>query len=211
MKKRRGLTKKERREQKRIRLANKKLIKKYSWLRPRSVWTGKLLDDYNYGYTEYDCVGKGWQKAFGLMMLDEIDRELRIHNYRDKYIIYQVKEKFGTLRWYDNGGANETTWKYENISEHVCYFCGRPDTHVTDMGWVLPVCPKCYEKRWRRGSKYEYDEVICDDNPRIEDIRRVNRYSNGKESIIEYNIKDTADIIRKWWNKNHSDDQVEVK
>ena len=101
--------------------------------------------------------------------------------------------------------------KYEHISEHVCFFCGRPDTHITDMGWVLPVCPKCYAKKWRRGSKFTYDEIVCDKNPRIEDIRRVNKYSNGEESIIEYNIKDTADKIRIWWNKNHPEDQVEVR
>ena len=159
-------------------------------------------------FTEYDCLGDGWQKAFGLMMLEEIDQELRKYNYRDKYRILQVKEKYGSARWYDNGGANETTTKYEHISEHVCYFCGRPDTHITDLGWVLPVCPKCYEKKWRRNSKFKYDEIVCDEDPRIEDVLKLTQYSNGKESIIEYNYKDTIDRIRKWWNKNHPDDQV---
>jgi len=205
------MTKKQRRRKKKIQMWNKKLIKKYPWVRPRNVWTGKLVKDYDYLFTEYDCVDEGWQKAFGLMMLEEIDQELRKNHHRDEYRILQVKEKFGSLRWYDNGGANETINKYEHISEHVCSFCGRPDTHITDGGWVLPVCKKCYEKKWRRGSKFEYDEVVCDEDPRIQDTYKVTRFSKEGNEIIEYDISDTVNKIRVWWNKNHPDDQVEVR
>lgn len=210
MKNRRSLTKKERKAKKKRRLINKKLIKKYPWLKPRNVWTGKLLNDYNYNFTEYDCLGEGWKKAFGKLLLEDIDQELRKYNYRDKYRIHQVKEKYGSLRWYDNGGADETTTKYEYISENVCYFCGRPDTAITNMGWVLPICPKCFEKKWRRGSKFEYNEVISDEDHRIPDTYQIKRFSTDGDQIIEYNIKDTADKIRKWWNKTHPNDKVEM-
>lgn len=209
--KRRGLNKAHRKRKKAERLRNKKLIKKYCWLIPRSVWSGKKIEDYKYDYTEYDCLGEGWQKAFGKLLLEDIDQELRKYNYRDKYRILQVKEKYGSLRWYDNGGANEATTKYEYISENVCYFCGRPDTAMTNLGWILPVCPKCYEKKWRRDSKFEYEEVISDENPRISDSYSITRFSQDGNETIEYSIKDTADKIRYWWNKNHPDDQVELQ
>ena len=208
--KRRGLNKAHRKRKKAERLRNKKLIKKYCWLIPRSVWSGKKLKDYEYDYTEYDCLGEGWQKAFGKLLLEDIDQELRKYNYRDKYRIYEVKEKYGQMRWYDNGGAGEATTKYEYISENVCYFCGKPDTAMTNLGWILPVCPKCYEKKWRRGSKFGYEEVISDENPRISDSYSITRFSQDGNETIEYSIKDTADKIRHWWNKNHPDDQVEL-
>ena len=204
------MNKKQRKLKKKTQLQNKKLIKKYPWLMPRNVWTGKTLDNYDYMFTEYDCVGEGWQKAFGKLLLEDIDQELRKCHYRDRYRILEVKEKFGQLRWYDNDGANEVITKYEYISENVCYFCGRPDTAMTNMGWILPICPRCYEKKWRRGSKFEYDEVVSDKNPRIPDTYKITRFSNDGNKTIEYSIKETANKIRYWWNKNHPEDQVEV-
>lgn len=204
------VSKKERKKKKKIRMLNKRLVKKYPWLMPRNVWTGKILNDYNYTFTEYDCLGEGWQRAFGKMMLEDIDEELRKNNYRNKYIIYQVKEKYGELRWYDNGGANESTQKYEAISQNVCYFCGRPDTHVTDRGWILPVCKRCDEKQWRRNSTRTYEEVICDEDPRMADTYEIRRSSKDGDKIITFDYSDTTNKIRIWWNKNHPDDQVEI-
>lgn len=206
------MTKKERKRKKKLQMKNKRLTKKYYWLIPRNVWSGKVLKDYDYTWIDWGC-SPGWEKAYGNMYMKELGDEVNRAGLKD-FMIFQEKEKFGQHRLYTSYSTEEIDEiidKYERISEHVCFFCGRPDTHITDMGWVLPVCPKCYEKKWRRGSKFEYDEIVCDENPRIEDVRRVKRYSNGEESIIEYNIKDTADKIRIWWNKNHPEDQVEVR
>lgn len=116
-----------------------------------------------------------------------------------------------SLRWYDNGGANYVVQKYEAISENVCYFCGRPDTHVIDRGWILPVCEKCDEKRWRRGSTKTYEDVICDESPRMADTYHVKRFSkDGGNEIITYDYSETTNKIRVSWNKKHPDDQVEL-
>lgn len=115
-----------------------------------------------------------------------------------------------SLRWYDNGGANESTQKYEAISQNVCYFCGRPDTHVTDRGWILPVCKRCDEKQWRRNSTRTYEEVICDEDPRMADTYEIRRFSKDGDKIITFDYSDTTNKIRIWWNKNHPDDQVEI-
>lgn len=205
------INKKERKRIKKKKLRNKKLIKKYCWLIPRNVWSGKIPEDYDYYYTEYDCIPDGWQKAFGKIMLKEIDDELKKNNYVNQYRIYRIKEKYGLLRWYDNGGANYVVQKYEAISENVCYFCGRPDTHVIDRGWILPVCEKCDEKRWRRGSTKTYEDVICDESPRMADTYHVKRFSkDGGNEIITYDYSETTNKIRVSWNKKHPDDQVEL-
>ena len=206
------MTKKKRKQKKRIQMRNKKLVKKYYFLAPKNVWTGKIPKDYDYTYINWGC-SPGWEKAYGNMYMKELGDEIKRIGQKD-FMILQEKEKFGQHRLYTNGTsekAHEIIDKYEHISEHICYFCGRPDTHVTDMGWILPVCPKCYEKKWRRGSKYEYDKVICDENPRIPNTYKVTRFSKEGDETIEYDIKDTVDKIRIWWNKNHPNDQVEVK
>ena len=206
------MTKKKRKQKKKIQMRNKKLVKKYYFLVPKNVWTGKIPKDYDYTWINWGC-SPGWEKAYGNMYMKELGDEIKRIRQKD-FMILQEKEKFGSHRLYTNGTskkAHEIIDKYEHISEHVCYFCGRPDTHVTDMGWILPVCPKCYEKKWRRSSKYEYDEVICDENPRISNTYKVYRFSEEGDKTIEYDIKDTADKIRIWWNKHHPDDQVEVR
>lgn len=206
------MTKKERKRKKKLQMKNKRLTKKYYWLIPRNVWSGKVLKDYDYTWIDWGC-SPGWKKAYGNMYMKELGDEIKRIGQKD-FMILQEKEKFGSHRLYTNGAsekAYEIIDKYEHISEHVCYFCGRPDTHITDMGWILPVCPKCYEKKWRRGSKYEYDEVICDENPRIPNTYKVYRFSEDGDETIEYDISDTANKIRIWWNKNHPEDQVEVR
>lgn len=82
---------------------NRDLTSKYPWLIPINRWTGKEIPDYDYSYTELDDMPEGWRIAFGDQMCEEIHKELLKYNYVDKYKIVQIKEKYGTLRWYDNG------------------------------------------------------------------------------------------------------------
>ena len=116
---------------------NKELLKKYPWLTPTNDWSGKKITDctgddgeegfwpgnpdkhpdYDYEYTWLDDMSEGWRIAFGDQMVEEIHQELLKYNYIDKYQIVQIKEKFGGLRWYDNGTPIGTLSKnYEEIS-----------------------------------------------------------------------------------------------
>ena len=132
---------------------NKKLCGRYPFLIPRDGWTGKPLEDYGYEYTYLDDIPIGWKKAFGVQLCEEI-RDLLIEaNYLDKYQVVQVKEKYGTLRWYDNGAPEsiydrlqDIIGKYEDISARTCIRCGKPGTMRT-IGWVSPWCDDCYKER----------------------------------------------------------------
>lgn len=101
-------------------------------------------------YTELDHMPTGWRKAFGIQMCKEIKKELIKYNYLYKYRIMQIKEKFGTLRWYDNGSpngcVNKIINKYENISYHTCIVCGKPATKIS-KGWISPYCDNCIGDR----------------------------------------------------------------
>lgn len=128
---------------------NKELIERYPFLLPRNRWTGKVSDSYDYSYTELDAMPKGWKIAFGKQICEEIREELIRANYLDKYRISQIKEKYGSLRWYDFGATEkilkEIIPKYERLSERTCIKCGKPATKIS-LGWVSPWCDNCADE-----------------------------------------------------------------
>jgi hypothetical protein len=58
-------------------------------------------------------------------------------------VVEQVKEKFGTLRFYYQGGddyINGVTSLAEHMSGKVCEICGAPGS-TGGKGWVQTLCP----------------------------------------------------------------------
>jgi hypothetical protein len=67
--------------------------------------------------------------------------------------VCQVKEKFGGLRFYINGGGDEIykrITKAENDSYEVCEITGKTGKLRNDIGWYLTLCDEEYEKRKNR-------------------------------------------------------------
>ena len=63
--------------------------------------------------------------------------------------ICQVKEKFGGLRFYINGGSDEIfkrIVKAENDSYNICEVTGTEGKLRTDIGWYRTLCDEEYEK-----------------------------------------------------------------
>lgn len=140
-----------------IKQKNKELLEKYPWLYPVSEYTGKPLENYDYSFTWMDDIPLGWNIAFGKQMIEELGALLEKYNYQDEYSICQIKEKFGGLRWYDNGFPTEgyeeyKEWldKYEELSFKTCIDCGKPAKYFT-RGWITPICEDC-------AKEYEYTE-----------------------------------------------------
>lgn len=104
---------------------------------------------YDYSYTELDSMPDGWRKAFGEQMCEDIREELVHAEYLDQYRISQIKEKYGTLRWYDFGCTErmlrDIIPKYEHLSARTCIRCGNPATKVS-TGWISPYCDTCAGK-----------------------------------------------------------------
>lgn len=82
---------------------NKALIGEYPFLLPRNRFTDEVPKNYDYSYTELDDLPKGWRINFGEDICKEIKDELVKYEALDSYRITQIKEKFGSLRWYDAG------------------------------------------------------------------------------------------------------------
>jgi len=132
-----------------IREYNKQLIAKYPWLLPRNRWTGEVIDDYDYSYTELDDMPDGWRAAFGEQMCEEIQQALNVMepDVANTFRIMQIKEKYGFLHFYTNwltDQIREIIYKYEEISKYTCIRCGAPATQIT-TGWICPFCDKCAE------------------------------------------------------------------
>ena len=125
-------------------------------------------------FTELDEMEPGWRKAFGIQMCEEIRKQLKKEGRLYSYRILQIKEKWGTLHWYDNGASDEL-WKiinkYENLSWDTCIRCGKPSTKITS-GWISPYCNDCFPKesivymkktkdKWKETEEYQkaWEEV----------------------------------------------------
>ena len=126
---------------------NKELIERYPFLMPRNRWTGEVPNDFNYSYTELDAMDNGWRQAFGERMCEEIRNALIEDNCLEEYRISQIKEKYGTLRWYDFGTTQKVydiVAKYEYISGFICQNCGRPYAKEFNTGgWICTLCENC--------------------------------------------------------------------
>lgn len=125
---------------------NQALIERFPFLLPRNRWTGEVVPDYDYDYTELDMMPQGWRIAFGKQMCEEIREELVRANYLDKYRIVDIKEKWGILHWYDFGCTDkmmrEIIPKYEHLSARTCIKCGKPATKIS-QSWISPWCDEC--------------------------------------------------------------------
>ena len=140
---------------------NKDLIKKHPYLLPRHVWTDDPIEDYDYSFTLLDDMPEGWRKAFGEQMCDEITAVLKKYNFLNDYRVVQVKEKYGSLRWYDYGapdGAfeeiNKIIHKYEVLSAKTCINCGKPATKIS-LGWISPYSDECANLLQKRGVRFK--------------------------------------------------------
>lgn len=67
--------------------------------------------------------------------------------------VTQIKEKFGGLRYYYNGGDDEIAGMVslaENLSYHICENCGSTKDIGYTKGWITTMCRECYEKHSKK-------------------------------------------------------------
>lgn len=97
---------------------------------------------------EWSDMPYGWAKAFGYQFLNELNALLIKNNLVDKFRIEQIKEKYGSLRFYVNAATKDIydlIDKYEGLSRKYCIGCGKPSTRTTP-GYILHLCDDCYGK-----------------------------------------------------------------
>jgi hypothetical protein len=99
------------------------------------------------------AIGPGWYQ----LVYDLCDR---INNYLinstdasliKSFYVLQVKEKFGTLRFYVSTYDNENYLynlirTYETKSAHVCENCGKPGCLRYQLSYKQTLCRNCYKQ-----------------------------------------------------------------
>jgi hypothetical protein len=119
-----------------------------------------LRSDFEHNFESALEIPCGWIKSFIPQLKDEIFNALGA--YADEIMFYQIKEKFGELVVYwnfpdkdyytkkDYADIDELipivqniVKKYNEISKSTCIVCGKAATHMTDWGWIAPLCDIC--------------------------------------------------------------------
>jgi hypothetical protein len=128
----------------------KKLFNRFDFFQPSEPITRSLMA---FGF---EC-GDGW---FQLIwdLCEKIEEELknieiapkeetkRLLRGQSLFNVVQVKEKFGTLRFYAHGGndkIDELIRKAENKSAITCEKCGKEAKPVQKDGWYATLCTSC--------------------------------------------------------------------
>ena len=176
-------------KEKKIIKENKKLIKEFPFLLPKNRFNGRVSYDYDYTYTELDDMPEGWRNTFGIEMCEKIKKCLLKADYLNKYRITQIKEKWGTLRWYDMGVPISISEEYYNIINYyedksmlVCLDCGKPTKYVT-KGWIEYMCDDCLTNKLEKQPTTEFFELTWTDVP----IRTLHENEKTKktESVLK--------------------------
>lgn len=114
----------------------------------------KLFDDFPLLYEKcgMDCMGFGFECGDGWYQLIRdlsealypLIREGRVENECYCYAT-QVKEKYGTMRFYmslSTSLMDEIIEEYEERSSRVCEECGAPGSIDYNKFWLEALCPK---------------------------------------------------------------------
>jgi hypothetical protein len=173
------------------------LKRKYPWL--FKTWDYKkrayvfLKNPLNSMY--YD-MPRGWRIAFGNDLLRDLDALLKsVPGWIDDYHIDQIKEKFGSLRWYDSGYPEEVgilykriMAKYEVLSGLTCLGCGKPATHYS-RGWIAPLCDSCGNEPGDAIPNEERDEKLSRGNSLLFFYEENSKSSPIDASVLSSDMK----------------------
>uniref|UniRef100_A0A6M3Y1S3 Uncharacterized protein n=1 Tax=viral metagenome TaxID=1070528 RepID=A0A6M3Y1S3_9ZZZZ len=102
----------------------------------------------------FEC-SNGWYWLIN-MLCSRLQWDIDHNNY-PQIEATQVKEKFGTLRFYTNG-ANDTQEGMISLAEfmsgYICEKCGTTEGVTQTSGWVITLCKKhLKEYKEKRGNK----------------------------------------------------------
>lgn len=115
-------------------------------------------DDAPFSHTVFDDLPFGWAVRFGLALCEDLKSVLDSSSLpvdpEFPYTVDQVKEKFGTLRWYSSNVPNdvyELEWSiigiYELISAYTCITCGSVRDIRRSGGWISYQCTDCLARK----------------------------------------------------------------
>lgn len=114
----------------------------------------ELREKYPKMYGEsYDLyVGPGWHtiiEELSFMIQSRINWALKTNSPIPQVTVQQIKEKFGGLRFYYDGGDDVIDGMVnmaESWANHTCEECGKPGRY-REGGWIKTLCDEHAEAR----------------------------------------------------------------
>jgi len=91
--------------------------------------------------------GKGW-----FFLIDQLCSQLQFdidRNNEPQIEAVQVKEKFGSLRFYTNGVTDRQDGMIDlacSMSNYICEACGSTEKVTQSKGWITTRCASCRKK-----------------------------------------------------------------
>jgi len=116
--------------------------------------------------------GEGWCDLLDKLCTD-IEKELdKDPELKKDFKIAQIKEKFGSLRFYTYSYTEEIDKlidEAQSKSEVTCETCGQPGKTHSISGWLTTLCPKCALPSYRKWS-VDVIESIADTKKQIKEL-----------------------------------------
>lgn len=106
------------------------------------------------------AVGPGWWPILESLCANiqsHIDWKEKQNNSVPQVVVEQIKEKFGGLRFYYQGGDEKIEGMVrmaESWADHSCEECGAPGERRSG-GWIKTLCNRHEEERQERYRQYE--------------------------------------------------------
>ena len=207
---------------KRCRIRNRKLAKKYPFLIPFKGWKG---DREVYGWPKgekyqwlcWDFWPRGWMKSFGNLFLEDLAAAVKKSGYERVFHVTGGKEKWGRCVVECGPYSDEimhVLTTYETLSENICCVCGKPDVKMIVKGWIHPKCYDCFKNEWisyrneGEDSKSDaelraiYADLTGSGSNAMAD-EYVLSYGSGEKKIMD--IRPAAEKIRAKWRMKHAE------
>lgn len=98
----------------------------------------------------FDC-GDGWEPIIRRCS-EKIETDIlrQPEADREEYSAFQIKQKFGGLRYYMSGGQTdvmtEAIRQAEDEAWKTCEYCGQPGFRRTVFGWIETSCNDCSDR-----------------------------------------------------------------
>lgn len=129
---------------------------------------------------DFRC-GEGW-KAIVMGLLERLDA-LPLRTLK----VVQIKQKFGGLRVYMEGGDEEVSrliGEAESACRTVCEWCGSAGS-ITNEGWMLTLCQACLLE-WRRKRTDEASRMVLDTSGLSRVLKVALEVLSGEEAVCRW-------------------------
>jgi len=120
----------------------------------------KFLKHAKYPMQSLMCFGCETDRGWNAIIWHLTEAIEKVPTKSKEFEIVQVKEKFGGLRYYVEGGGEgvyELIDEAEKLAWHTCEKCGEPGKLDSRYGWYLTLCKPCMKLR---AEEKEAEKVI---------------------------------------------------